>query len=127
MSLQDLRDILNSDKMTLEGKPQSGVVDNSTLEKLLDRRHLLPTWDPAVEIPYPQSGVGYEVLSVTGQIAAPAVLDPNIGLSATGSGSADPSVASGSAGFSVASGSADPSVASGSGTSFLSRVLQLFK
>lgn len=136
LSLQDLRDILNSDKMTLKGEPQSGVVDDTTLEKLLDRSHFLPSWDPAAEIPYPLSGVGYRVLSVTGQMASSAVLDPNVGILEAGSGGADPSVASTSAGLSVAGGSADPSVASGSagasvasgsGTSLMGWVQKFFK
>jgi hypothetical protein len=41
--------------------PQSGVVDDATLARLLDRTHLAQN----KALPYPATGVGYEVVQAT--------------------------------------------------------------
>lgn len=48
-------------KVTLDDIPQSGKVSDADLELLFDRRHLELHADPA-SVPYPPTGVGYEVI-----------------------------------------------------------------
>ena len=60
MNAGELLDLLKSD-FTGDDVPQSGVVDDAMLEKLLDRTHLAQQ----KSLPYPASGVGYEVVQAS--------------------------------------------------------------
>jgi len=57
MNSEDLMDILKSDVMT-DDVPQSKEVDDASLNKILDRKHL----GAGTALPYPESGPGYEVV-----------------------------------------------------------------
>lgn len=57
MNANELLELLRSD-VTGDDVPQSGVVDEDMLSKLLDRSHLAES----KPLPYPASGVGYEVV-----------------------------------------------------------------
>lgn len=60
-SREELRAILLN-AVAVHGSLQSGVVASDRLEKLLDRRHMVAGWKIADGMPYPLSGVGYEVI-----------------------------------------------------------------
>ena len=60
LNAAELVELLRSDySSAADGEPQSGVVDDATLARLLDRAHLLK----GAALPYPASGVGYEVVA----------------------------------------------------------------
>ena len=57
MSADELLEVLKAD-VTKDDVPQSGEVDDTMLDKLLDRTHLVT----GKELPYKESGPGYEVV-----------------------------------------------------------------
>jgi len=57
MNATELLELLRSD-VTNDDVPQSDVVDEACLARLLDRTHL----SQGTPLPYPPSGVGYEVV-----------------------------------------------------------------
>jgi hypothetical protein len=57
MNAGELLELLRAD-FTANDVPQSGVVDDAMLARLLDRTHL----EDGRPLPYPASGVGYEVV-----------------------------------------------------------------
>lgn len=57
MSAAELLEVLRADFMA-DDVPQSGVVDDAMLRRLLDRTHLAE----GKALPYALSGVGYEVV-----------------------------------------------------------------
>ena len=58
MSASELLELLKAD-FSGDSVPQSGVVDDATLERLLDRTHLAQ----GKPLPYPATSVGYEVVT----------------------------------------------------------------
>lgn len=62
MHANELLELLHGDGGT-DDVAQSGVVDDTTLDKLLDRSHLLGAGAP---LPFAQRGVGYEVVVAEG-------------------------------------------------------------
>lgn len=58
MSAAELVELLRSD-IGMNDVPQSGAITDDMLETIMDRTHLLQEGQP---LPYPPSGVGYEVV-----------------------------------------------------------------
>lgn len=59
MNADELLELLRAD-YSGDDVPQSGVVSDATLERLLNRSHL--ELNQSGVLPYPASGVGYEVV-----------------------------------------------------------------
>lgn len=61
LSATELLELLRND-VSLRDVPQSGVVSDKVLDQILDRSYLV---DRSVSCPYPNSGVGFEVIQGT--------------------------------------------------------------
>jgi len=58
MSADELLEVLKADVSTTDDVPQSAEVDDTMLDKILDRGHLTK----GTALPYPETGPGYEVV-----------------------------------------------------------------